>query len=175
MKYPVYTFIFFFALSLAFLSLITNSPLSRVNTAKITSPEEIKKNWESSPAGIQMANWKTSPEGKKVLASRNVIQHHLTQFSEIEAVVEDVEFTRTSSGKSGPKWLIVSINQEKYMMQFNLREFQKLQNLNTNDKITIKSRSAGFSPNHPYLILSSDYIKHKNKVIFERGLNNKGC
>jgi hypothetical protein len=175
MKKSAYILIFFFALTLAFLSLISHSPASRNNTAKITSPEEVKKNWESSPAGIQMAKWKASTEGKKVLASRNAIQQHLTQFSEIEALVEDVEFTRSLNGKSGPKWLIVSINKEKYMMQFNLREFQKLQNLKVHDKITIKSRNAGFSPNHPYLILSSDYIEYKNTVIFERDINNNGC
>ncbi len=176
MKKPAYAILVFFALFLGFLFLKSNSFLSQDKETQIKSPEEIKKNWKSSPAGIQMAKWKASSEGKKVLDSRSAIQHHLTQFSEMEALVEDVEFTRNSNGKSGPKWLIVSIHQEKYMMQFNLREFQKLQNLKVHDKITIKSRSSGFSPNHPYLILSSDYIKHNNTVLFERDLSQKnGC
>ncbi len=62
------------------------------------------------------------------------------------------------------------------MMQFIPNDFEKLNSLKVNDKIIIKSRSAGFSNNHPYLILSSNYIEHNNKVLFERDLSkNDGC
>ena len=47
-----------------------------------------------------------------------------------------------------------------------VKEFEKLKNLKVNDKIIIKSRSAGLSPNHPYLILSSDYIEQNKKILF---------
>jgi hypothetical protein len=70
----------------------------------------------------------------------------------------------------------VKINGEDYMMQFIPNDFEKLNSLKVNDKIIIKSRSAGFSNNHPYLILSSNYIEHNNKVLFERDLSkNDGC
>jgi hypothetical protein len=70
----------------------------------------------------------------------------------------------------------VEINGERYMMQFIPKEFELLKDLKVNDTITIKSRSAGLSDNHPYLILSSDYIVHDNKVLFERDLSkNNGC
>ena len=70
----------------------------------------------------------------------------------------------------------MKINGEDYMMQFIPNDFEKLNSLKVNDKIIIKSRSAGFSNNHPYLILSSNYIEHNNKVLFERDLSkNDGC
>lgn len=45
-----------------------------------------------------------------------------------------------------------------------------------NDKIIVKSQNASYSPNHPYLILSSDYIAKDNRILFKRDLSkNKGC
>jgi hypothetical protein len=62
------------------------------------------------------------------------------------------------------------------MMQFVPKEFEQLSSLKVNDKIIVRSRSAGYSPNHPYLILSGDYIEQNNKVLFEPDFsNNNGC
>jgi hypothetical protein len=62
------------------------------------------------------------------------------------------------------------------MMQFIPKEFENLKNLKVNDTILIKSRSAGLSPNHPYLILSGDYISQNKKVLFKRDLSkNNRC
>jgi len=93
----------------------------------------------------------------------------------MEAVVTSVTFRRT--GKSaGIKWLIVRINSEEYMMQFSPKEFQQLNSLKVNDKIILRSRSAGYSPNHPYLIISGDYIERNSKILFKRDFSkNKGC
>ena len=94
----------------------------------------------------------------------------------MEAIVTSVTFQFPTTNPSSPKWLVVKINGEDYMMQYIPKDFEKFKNLNVNDKIIIKSRSAGFSHNHPYLILSSDYIEHNNKVLFERNLNkNDNC
>ena len=94
----------------------------------------------------------------------------------MEAVVTSVTFQRANAKSSGPKWLIVRIDGEAYMMQFNLKEFQQLNGLKVNDKIMVKSHSAGYSPNHPYLIVSGDYIEQNNKVLFKRDFSkNNGC
>jgi hypothetical protein len=91
------------------------------------------------------------------------------------AVVTSVTFKRENA-KSGPKWLIVKIDSEEYMMQFIPKEFKAFSSLKVNDKIIVKSHSASYSHNHPYLILSSDYIEQNNKVLFKRDLTkNKGC
>lgn len=123
---------------------------------------------------IKFKEWEVSPEGKKVHASYYKIKKDIKAFTNMEAVVTSVTFR--ADAKSGPKWLIVRINGEEYMMQFILKEFEQLSSLNVNDKIIVRSRSAGYSHNHPYLIISGDYIARNNKILFERDLSkNKGC
>ena len=137
--------------------------------------EEARKKWEASPDGIQYKAWERSAAGKKVQASYYKIKKQIDAFSNMEAVVTSVTFQRTNVN-SGPKWLIVKIEDEEYMLQFPPKDFEKLSGLKVNDKIIVKSRSAGYSPNHPYLILSSDYIAHNNQLLFIRDLSkNKGC
>lgn len=134
-----------------------------------------RKKWETSPDGIEYKEWEVSPEGKKIHASHDKIKKSIKTFSNMEAVVTSVTFQRPNA-KSGSKWLIVRINNEKYMMQFIPKDFKQLKSLKVNDKIIVKSRSAGFSPNHPYLILSGDYIARNNKILFKRDFSkNKGC
>lgn len=116
-----------------------------------------------------------SPEGKKVHASHDKIKKYIKDFANMEAVVTSVTFRRDGKS-SGIKWLIVRINGEEYMMQFIPKEFQQLSSLKVNDKIIVRSRSAGYSPNHPYLIITGDYIERNNKVLFKRDFSeNKGC
>ncbi|WP_291108065.1 hypothetical protein [Flavobacterium sp. UBA6195] len=137
---------------------------------------EKRKKWEASPDGIKFNDWKNSPEGKKVQGSYDKIKKEIEAYAEMEAVVTSVTFQLPTTNPSSPKWLVVKINDEDYMMQFIPEDFQKLNSLKVNDKIIIKSRSAGFSNNHPYLILSSNYIEHNNTVLFERDLSkNDGC
>lgn len=146
---------------------ISSKPLSNL---------EKRKKWEASPDGINFNEWKDSPEGKKVQASYDKIKNEINAYAEMEAVVTSVTFQLPTTNPSSPKWLVVKINGEDYMMQFIPNDFEKLNSLKVNDKIIIKSRSAGFSHNHPYLILSSNYIEHNNKVLFERDLSmNDGC
>jgi hypothetical protein len=136
---------------------------------------DYKKIWEASPDGIKYKEWEASPAGKKVYASHDKIRKYLKDFANMEAVVTSVTFQRPNV-KSGPKWLIVRINGEEYMMQFIPKDFEQLNSLKVNDKIIIRSRSAGYSPNHPYLIISGDYIEHNNEVLFKRDFSkDKGC
>ncbi|PWA05449.1 hypothetical protein [Flavobacterium psychrotolerans] len=148
-------------------------PLSIAN--KKANLDERKK-WEASPDGIKYKEWEVSPEGKKVHASYDIIKKHIKGFTNMEAVVTSVTFQREKGKSSGPKWLIVKINGEEYMMQFIPKEFEQLKSLKVNDKISIRSHSAGYSNNHPYLILSGDYIARNNKILFKRDFSkNNGC
>ena len=134
-----------------------------------------RKKWEATPDGLWYKEWEASPAGKKVYASRDKIKKSIKAFTNMEAVVTSVTFRRT--GKSASiKWLIVRINDEEYMMQYSPKEFQQLNSLKVNDKIILRSRSAGYSPNHPYLIISGDYIERNGEVLLKRDFSKiKGC
>ena len=146
---------------------------------KPLSAEEMKaarKKWEATPDGIAYKKWENAPEGKKVNASYEKVKKHFKDFRDMEAVVTSVTFQRENAQSGGPKWLIVEIEDETYMMQFIPKEFEQLKSLKVNDKILVRSRNAGFSHNHPYLILSGDYIAKDNKVLFKRVFNkNNRC
>lgn len=135
-----------------------------------------RKKWEASPDGIKYKEWEVSLEGKKVHASHDKIKTYIKDFANMEAVVTSLTFQRTNGKSSGPKWLIVRIKGEEYMMQFIPKDFQRLNSLKVNDKIIVRSRSAGYSPHHPYLIISGDYIEQNNKILFKRDFSkNNRC
>lgn len=134
---------------------------------------DARKKWEASPDGVRYKAWEVSPAGKKVYASHDKIRKYIKAFSNMEAVVTSVTFQR-ENGPSGQKWIIVKIAGEDYMMQYLPKEFEQLKSLKVNDKIIIRSHSAGYSPNHPYLILSGDEIEQNNKVLLKRDFS-KGC
>lgn len=137
---------------------------------------EARAKWEASPDGIQYKKWQNSPEGKKIKTSHDKIRKQLQEFTTMEAVVTSVTFERQGTKGKGPKWLLVQIEGETYMMQFVSKEFEQLKSLQVNDKISLKSRSAGYSNNHPYLIIRGDYIAKDNKVLFKRDLSkNNRC
>jgi ABC-type molybdate transport system substrate-binding protein len=137
---------------------------------------EARAKWEASPNGIQYKKWQNSPEGKKVQASHDKIRKQIQEFTTMEAVVTSVTFEREDVQGKGSKWLLVQIESETYMMQFVPKEFEQLKSLQVNDKISLKSRSVGYSNNHPYLIIRGDYIAKDNKVLFKRNLSkNNRC
>jgi hypothetical protein len=134
-----------------------------------------RERWEASPDGLKYKAWEDSPKGKKVHASYDKIEKYIDAFADMDAVVTSVTFQRKGKS-SGIKWLIVRINDEEYMMQFSPTEFQQLNSLKVNDKIILRSRSAGYSSNHPYLIISGDYIARNNKILLIRDFSkNDGC
>jgi hypothetical protein len=138
-------------------------------------PLDARKQWEATPDGLWYKEWEASPAGKKVYASHDKIRKELKAFSDMEAVVTSVTFRRT--GKSASiRWLIVRIDADEYMIQYTPKEFQQLASLKVGDKIILKSRSVGYSPNHPHLIISGDYIERNGEVLFKRDLSKiKGC
>jgi len=141
-----------------------------------TRMDKERKKWEASPDGIKYKEWEVSPEGKKIHASHDKIKKYISNFTDMNAVVTSVTFRRENANPPAPKWLIVKIDGEEYMMQFMSKDFEPLKKLKVNDSIVIKSRSAGYSPNHPYLILSCDYLAQNNKILFKRDFSkNKGC
>jgi hypothetical protein len=83
---------------------------------------EARKKWEASPDGIHFKRWEASAEGKRVRASHDKIRKNLRDFSEMEAVVTSVTFQRENSNASSPKWLIVNINGDQYMIQYGHKE-----------------------------------------------------
>lgn len=157
----------------------TKKEPSKKAIQKPLTAEEMKaarKKWEATPDGIAYKKWENAPEGKKVNASYEKVKKHFKDFSDMEAVITSVTFQRENAQSGGPKWLIVEIEGETYMMQFIPKEFEPLKSLKVNDKIIVRSRSAGFSHNHPYLILSSDYIAKDNKILFKRDFSkNNRC
>ncbi len=135
-----------------------------------------KEKWEATPDGIQYKTWEASADGKRVKDSYKKIMQQVEKFTEMQAVVTSVTFKRSNSTAPQPKWIILNIEGEQYMMQFLPKEFELLKGLQVNDKIILKSHSASHSPNHPYLIISADEIKQNNKIIFKRDLStNGGC
>jgi hypothetical protein len=151
----------------------SQKPLS-VADRKVNLDE--RKKWEASPDGVKYKEWEVSPDGTKVHASYEKIKESIKAFTNMEAVVTSLTFQRENGKSSGPKWLIVRIDGEEYMMQFIPKEFQQLNSLKVNDKIIVRSRSAGYSNNHPYLIISGDYIARDNKILFKRDFSkNNGC
>lgn len=154
----------------------TDRPSKSLSIADKQAQLDVKKRWEASPDGIRFKAWEVSADGKKVHASHDKIKQSIAAFADMEAVVSSVTYQRPDSKSSGPKWLIVRINDEEYMMQYAPKDFQPLSSLKVNDKIILRSRSAGLSPNHPFLILSGDYIEHNKEVLFQRDFSkNGGC
>ena len=152
-----------------------SSPKPLLLADKKTRMAERRKKWDASPDGIKYKVWEVSSEGKKVHASHDKIRKQLEAFTAMEAVVTSVTFQRENA-KPSPKWLIVRMEGETYMMQFIPKEFELLKSLKAGDTIIVRSHSAGYSPNHPYLIVSGDYIARNGKVLFKRDFSkNKGC
>jgi hypothetical protein len=151
-----------------------STPKQMTEADKKAALEERKK-WEASPEGKRFKDWEESAAGKKVHASHDKIKKYIKDYSEMEAIVTSVTFQRENAPANGPKWLIVKIEGEEYMMQFSPKGFESLSSLKVNDKIIVKSRSAGYSHNHPFLIISGDYISHNNNLLFKREINKNGC
>ena len=144
---------------------------SKKSTPKPISAAEMKaarKKWEATPDGIKYKKWEASPEGKKVLASDAKISKHISDSTNMEAVVTSLSLPPGSRLGFG---VMVRINGEDYMLSFGpekSNEFQQLHSLKVNDKIIIRSRGVSHAPKYSYPIVSGDYVERDSKIIYKR-------
>lgn len=142
-------------------------------SAAETKTELIK--WEATPDGIKFKKWKASPEGQKVLAGAAKIRNHISDSTNMEAVVTSLSLPPGSRLGFG---VMVSINGDDYILSFGLEEsneFQQLHSLKVNDKIIIRSHFVSYAPKYAYPIVSGDYVERDSKTIYKRAPRKGGC
>lgn len=150
---------------------IKNGPSKKLSPKPLSVAErkaELKK-WEASPDGIKYKKWEASTEGKKVHASADKIRKQLNTYTNMEAVI--ISLSRPAASPSD-YCVVVRINGDDYLLN---NEPQQLQGLKVNDKIIIRSHSAGCAPKYPYLIIWGDYIERDGKIVYKRAPQKGGC
>jgi hypothetical protein len=132
------------------------------------------KQWEATPAGIAFKKWEASAAGKKVYAAEAKIRKHLTDSSNMEAVVTSLALPPGSQLGFG---VMVRINGDDYILNFapEKSQLEQLQSLKLNDKIIIQSRSVSHAPKYAYPIVSADYVERDSKIIYKRIPRKGGC
>jgi hypothetical protein len=151
---------------------------SKKSTPKPLSAAEKKaalKKWEATPDGIRFKEWKASPEGQKVLAGAAKIRNHISDSTNMEAVVTSLSLPPGSRLGFG---VMVRINGDDYILSFGPKksdEFQQLHSLKVNDKIMIRSHSVSYAPKYSYPIVSCDYVERDSKIIYKSVPRKGGC
>jgi hypothetical protein len=151
---------------------------SKKSTPKPLSAAEMKaerERWEATPDGIKYKEWEASPAGKKVYAAEAKIRKHLTDSTNMEAVVTSLSLPPGSRLGFG---VMVRINGDDYILSFGLEEsneFQQLHSLKLNDKIVIRSHFVSYAPKYSYPIVSGDYVERDSKIIYKRAPRKGGC
>ncbi len=150
---------------------------SKKSTPKPLSAAESKaelKKWEATPEGIKYKKWEASPEGKKVLAGAAKIRKHISDSTNMEAVVTSLSLPPGSRLGFG---VMVRIDGVDYILNFDPEKSQleQLHNLKVDDKIIIRSRNVSHAPKYAYPIVSGDYVERDSKVIFKRVPRKGGC
>ncbi len=133
------------------------------------------KNWEATFDGIMFKHWEASPAGKKVLAGAAKIRKSISDNTNMVGVVTSLSLPTGSKLGFG---MMVSINDEDYILSFGLEnnnEFQKLHSLKVNDKIIIRSRGVSYAPKYSYPIVAGDYVERDSKIIYKRAPRKGGC
>lgn len=155
---------------------ITNEPVEKQSQKPLSPAEKTAamKKWEATPDGIKFKEWEISPRGKKVYAAEEKIWKHLTDYSNMEAVVTSLSLPSGSRLGSG---VMVRINDDDYIVTFDATESQReqLQSLKVNDRILIKSRYVSHAPKYAYPIISCGSLEKDDKVIFKRVPRKGGC
>ncbi len=136
--------------------------------------EAALKEWEATPDGIEFKKWEASPAGKKVYAAEAKIRKHITDSTNMEAVVTSLSLPPGSRLGFG---VMVRINGDDYILNFTPEESQleQLHSLKVNDKIIIRSRNVSHAPKYAYPIVSGDYVERDSKIIYKRVPNKGGC
>ena len=147
---------------------------SKKSTPKPLSAAERKaelKKWEATPDGIMYKKWEASPAGKKVYAAEAKIRKHLTDSTNMEAVVTSLSLPPGSRLGFG---VMVRINGDDYILRFD-NEPQQLLSLKVNDKIIIKSHGVSYAPKYAYPIVSGEYVERDSKIIYQHAPRKGGC
>ena len=133
-----------------------------------------RERWEATPDGIKFKEWEASPAGKKVYAAEAKIRKHLTDSTNMEAVVTSLSLPPGSRLGFG---VMVRINDDDYIVKFEPEKSQleQLHSLKVDDKIIIRSRNVSHAPKYAYPIVSGDYVERDSKIIYKRIPRKGGC
>jgi hypothetical protein len=136
--------------------------------------EAERKRWEATPDGINYKKWEISAAGKKVYNAEAKIKKHITDSTNMEAVVTSLSLPPGSLLGFG---VMVSIKGVDYIVTFepDKSQLEQLHSLKVNDKIIIRSRFVSHAPKYSYPIVSCDYAERDSKVIFKRVPRKGGC
>lgn len=139
-----------------------------------TEREAERKKWEATPEGVKFKKWEASPAGKKVYAGVAKIRKHISDFTNMEAVITSLSLPPGSRLGFG---VMASINGVDYIVRFEPEKSQleQLHCLKVNDKIIIRSHYVSCAPKYAYPIVSGEYVERDNKVIFKRVPRKGGC
>jgi hypothetical protein len=150
---------------------------SKKSTPKPLSAAEMKaerERWEATPDGIKYKEWEASPAGKKVYAAEAKIRRHISDSTNMEAVVTSLSLPPGSRLGFG---VMVRIDGVDYIVNFEPEKSQleQLHSLKVNDKIIIRSYSVSHAPKYSYPIVSGDYVERDSKIIYKRAPRKGGC
>jgi hypothetical protein len=151
---------------------------SKKSTPKPLAAAEMKaalKKWQATPDGIKFKKWKASPEGQKVIAGAAKIRNHISDSTNMEAVVTSLSLPPGSRLGFG---VMVRINGDDYILSFGPKksnEFQQLHSLKVNDKTIIRSHFVSYAPKYSYPIVSGDYVERDSKIIYKSAPRKGGC
>lgn len=134
---------------------------------------ELKK-WEASPEGIKFKKWEASPAGKKVYAGVAEIRQHISDFTNMEAVITSLSLPPGSRLGFG---VMARINGVDYIVTFEPEKSQleQLHSLKVNEKIIIRSHNVSYAPKYAYPIVSVEYAERDSIVIFKHVPRKGGC
>ena len=150
---------------------------AKKSTPKPLSAAEMKaerEKWEASPDGIKYKKWEASPEGQKVLAGAAKIRKHISDSSNMEAVVTSLSLPPGSRLGFG---VMARIDGVDYIVNFapEKSQLEQLHSLKVNDKIIIRSHFVSHAPKYSYPIISGDYLERDSKIIYKRAPRKGGC
>jgi hypothetical protein len=155
---------------------IKNETSKRPSPKPLSAAEreaELKK-WEATPEGVKFKKWEASPAGKKVYAGAAKIRKHISDFTNMEAVITSLSLPPGSRLGFG---VMARINSVDYIVRFEPEKSQleQLHSLKVNDKIIIRSHYVSYAPKYSYPIVSGEYVERDSKVIFKRVPRKGGC
>jgi hypothetical protein len=152
--------------------------IAKKSTPRPLTAAEMKagrERWEATPEGIKFKEWEASPAGKKVYAAEAKIRKHLTDSTNMEAVVTSLTLPPGSRLGFG---VMVRINSDDYILGYGpvkSDELQQLHSLKVADKIIIRSNSVLHAPKYSYPIISINYVERDSKIIYKRAPSKDGC